>query len=117
MSMDGMDDGFVPDALQAQCLATWYSGDVSQREQILHATLGLAGEAGETTDLIKKHIYKPGRQVTPDEIRDELADVLYYVAVLSALCGFSFDEMAAHLRVKLAGGHGWQGNEKLAEED
>lgn len=110
------DEKFTPDALQAQCLATWYASGVSLREQVLHATLGLAGEAGETADLIKKWAYKPGRRGL-DEMKDELADVLYYVAVLSALCGFSFDEMAAHLRVKLAGGHGWQGNEKLAEED
>jgi len=114
--MNGMDDGFVPDALQAQCLATWYSGDGSPREQILHATLGLAGEAGETADLIKKWAYKPGRIVGPDEVKDELADVLYYVAVLSALWGFTFEEMAAHLAQKLADGHGWQGNEKLVQE-
>lgn len=105
--------GFVPDALQAQCLRTWYAADVPVREQILHATLGLAGEAGETADLIKKWAYKPGRGVSQADVLDELGDVLYYVAVLSALWGFTFDEMAAHLRDKLADGHGWQGNEKL----
>lgn len=108
--------GFEPDALQAQCLRTWNAADVPVREQILHATLGLVGEAGETADLLKKWAFKPGRVVGQAEVLDELSDVLYYVAVLSTLWGFTFDDMAAHLREKLADGHGWQGNEKLIEE-
>lgn len=108
-----VDETYEPDALQRQMLATWYHPDVSLREQRLHATLGLAGEAGETADLIKKWCYKPGRAVTRADVLDELGDVLYYVAVLAHLWEFTIDDMAAHLAGKLADGHGWLGNDKL----
>lgn len=106
---------YSPDAIQQQALSTWYSGDVPLREQRIHALLGLAGETGELVDVLKKHFYKPGYEATQEMIKDELSDVLYYVAVLSYLWGFSFEEMAAHLAVKLADGHGWDGSgDKIA---
>ena len=104
-----MDDNqYAPDNIQRQALKTWYSDGSSLREQRIHALLGLAGETGELVDLMKKHFYKPGRETTQDKVKDELSDVLYYVAVLSHLWGFTFEDMTAHLAVKLAGGHGWR---------
>jgi NTP pyrophosphatase (non-canonical NTP hydrolase) len=99
--------GYMPDALQRQCLATWRSASSSDLEEVLHATLGLVGEAGETADLIKKWAFKPGSDIGRADVMDELADVLYYVAVLAHLWEFTIDDMAAHLREKLADGHGW----------
>jgi NTP pyrophosphatase (non-canonical NTP hydrolase) len=104
------DDNYAPDALQRQALRTWHNHEVPLREQRLHALLGLAGETGELVDLLKKHFYKPGYEATPEIVKDELSDVLYYVAVLSHLWGFTFDDMGAHLAAKLAGGHGWDGS-------
>lgn len=103
---------YEPDALQRQCLATWRSASSSDLEEVLHATLGLVGEAGETADLIKKWAFKkgafkPGSDINRAAVLDELADVLYYVAVLAHLWEFTIDDMAAHLREKLADGHGW----------
>lgn len=101
---------YTPDALQQQALRTWHNTTVPLREQRLHALLGLAGETGELVDLLKKHFYKPGHEATRAVVLDELADVLYYVAILSHLWDFSFDDMAAHLAVKLADSHGWDGS-------
>jgi NTP pyrophosphatase (non-canonical NTP hydrolase) len=98
---------YTPDAHQRQCLATWGSADQPLREQRIHALLGLVGEAGETADLLKKHFYKPGREATPEQVRDELADVAYYLAVNAHLWGWTLDDLFAHLAGKLAGGHGW----------
>jgi NTP pyrophosphatase (non-canonical NTP hydrolase) len=103
-------DPYTPDVIQRQALSTWHGDDVPLREQRLHALLGLAGETGELVDMLKKHFYKPGHEAAPDRVKDELSDVLYYVAILSHLWGFSFEDMAAHLAVKLAGGHGWSGS-------
>jgi NTP pyrophosphatase (non-canonical NTP hydrolase) len=103
-------DHYAPDAIQRQALRTWHNNEVPLREQRLHALLGLAGETGELVDVLKKHFYKPGYEAAPETVKDELSDVLYYVAVLSHLWGFTFDDMAAHLAVKLAGGHGWDGS-------
>ena len=41
--------------------------------------------------------------------------MLYYVAVLSHLWDFTFEDMTTHLAVKLADSHGWDGSgEKVA---
>ncbi len=100
-----------PDTIQQQALKTWFHDGASLREQRIHALLGLAGETGELVDMLKKHFYKPGHETTQDMVKDELADVLYYVAVVSHLWGFSFDDMTAHLAVKLGDGHGWDGGD------
>lgn len=108
---------YAPDALQRQVLRTWHNAAVPLREQRVHALLGLAGETGELVDLLKKHFYKPGHEATREVVMDELADVLYYTAVLSHLWGFTFEDMAAHLVVKLADSHGWNGSgEKIAAQ-
>ena len=99
----------VPDDWQRQCLATWGSAGDSLREQRIHALLGLVGETGEVADLLKKHFFKPGREADRAAVLDELADVAYYVAVNAHLWGISFEDLFAHLAVKLADGHGWKG--------
>ena len=108
-------NNYSPDAIQRQALLTWYGDDTSIREQQIHASLGLAGETGELIDMLKKHFYKPGREASQEQVKDELSDVLYYVAILSNLWGFSIDDMVSHLAIKLADGHGWDGSsEKIA---
>ena len=97
----------LPDGYQSQCLATWAGKGEPVREQHIHAALGLLGEAGEFADRLKKHLYKPGRLSTPEEMADELADVAYYLAINAHLWGWTLDDLFAHLAVKLAGGHGW----------
>ena len=107
---------YYPDRIQLQALRTWHDDSVPVREQRLHAALGLAGETGELIDLLKKHFYKPDYEADGDKVKDELSDVLYYLAVIAHLGGFTIDDMAIHLRAKLADGHGWNGSgEKIAE--
>lgn len=55
--------------------------------------LGLAGEAGEVADLVKKE-FGHGHPVDLDKILKELGDVLYYVAVEAAEYGFFLSEVA-----------------------
>ncbi len=115
--MKESEGAYAPDALQRQALRTWHNATVPLREQRVHALLGLAGETGELVDLLKKHFYKPGHEATRAVVMDELADVLYYTAVLSHLWGFTFEDMAVHLAVKLADSHGWDGSgEKIAAQ-
>lgn len=97
----------APDGFQTQCLRTWRAEGQTHQQQVMHAAFGLGGETGELLDLLKKHFFKPGRSATADAVMDELADVLYYAAVLAHLWGFTFGEMEAHLGRKLADGHGW----------
>lgn len=67
--------------------------------------LGLAGEAGETCDKIKK-VYRDKSGVFKAEEREEIAkelgDVLWYVTRLGACLGFGLDEIADMNVKKLA---------------
>ncbi len=97
-----------PDEIQALFLKTW--ADVSEpfQRQLTHLMLGISGETGELADMIKKHLYKPGRTATPEEVMDELSDVFYYVALMAWLWGYTIEDLILHLGVKLADGHGWK---------
>lgn len=55
--------------------------------------LGIAGEAGEVADLVKKHIGH-GHALDADKVKKELGDVLWYVAVLSERIGCTLEDVA-----------------------
>ena len=53
------------------------------RDRLNMGALGLAGEAGEVVELVKKHLYH-GADLNVEKLQDELGDVLFYLALL---CG------------------------------
>lgn len=55
--------------------------------------LGVAGEAGEVADLVKKHVGH-GHALDADKVKKELGDVLWYVAVLAHRAGFTLETVA-----------------------
>lgn len=63
----------------------------------IYPTLGLAGEAGEVAEKIKK-VLRDGNGVVSDEkreeIKKELGDVLWYLANLSTELKISLDDVA-----------------------
>lgn len=70
----------------------------------VYPTLGLAGEAGEVAEKIKKVIRDKGGQVNDEtraEIKKELGDVLWYTAQLSTELGISLEDVAASNLKKL----------------
>ena len=54
--------------------------DLSDKEQLTNAVLGLTGEAGEVADIVKKGFFQ-GHTIDRDELINELGDVLWYVAL------------------------------------
>lgn len=57
--------------------------------------LGIAGEAGEVADTIKKELgHGHGRDLTREKVARELGDVMWYVAVLANEYGYSLSEIA-----------------------
>lgn len=70
-----------------------------------YAGLGLAGEAGEVANRIKKIQRDDGGVITDKkraEIKKELGDVLWYVACVASEIGLDLDEVAKANIDKLA---------------
>ena len=66
-------------------------GDGERR--LMVAALGLAGEAGEFANLVKK-LTAHGHQVSADELADELGDIMWYVAEAASACGLDLGAIA-----------------------
>lgn len=71
-------------------------------EPVSHCALGLAGEAGEVCDLIKKSQYEGGEPVNVTRLMDECGDVLWYLTRIVAEYGFDLEEVASLNIEKLA---------------
>lgn len=73
---------------------------------LMYPALGLAGEAGEVANRVKKIFRDTDGKVdeeTRTVIADEVGDVLWYCAALASELGLSLDEIATHNLDKLAG--------------
>jgi len=57
----------------------------------LHAALGVVGEAGELSEMVKKHVYY-GKPISKVDIIKEAGDVLFYLNVMLDSIGASFSE-------------------------
>lgn len=55
-------------------------GDAARR--LANFGMGLAGEAGEVCDALKKHLYH-GHALSREALTEELGDVLWYVVALA----------------------------------
>ncbi len=59
---------------------------------LLHASLGMSGEAGEFLDAVKKKfIYN--KEFDTVNAKEELGDILWYVALAMRALGVSFEEI------------------------
>lgn len=73
----------------------------------MNAFVGLASEAGETLDIIKKkqfHTEKPSEEFR-EKLLYELGDIIYYWLKAVELCGFTHTEVIEGNREKLASRH------------
>ena len=75
-----------------QHLAARTIGTRTHTDQLSNMALGLAGEAGETADMLKKHLFH-GKPLDADEVIKELGDVLWYVAGMATAIGVSLGEV------------------------
>ena len=77
-------------------------------ENLEYPTLGLAGEAGEVANIVKKIQRDHGGEIT-DEVRgklqDELGDVLWYISACADELGLTLEEIAEFNVEKLAKRH------------
>ncbi len=84
--------------------------------KIIYPALGLAGEAGEVANQVKKIIRDDRGQLTDDrkkKIIDELGDVLWYCAAVASDLGINLDEVVIANLKKLSD----RGNKNLIRGD
>lgn len=67
---------------------------------VLYAAMGMCGEAGEVSELIKKYAYH-GHTIDTEHLARELGDVLWYVSYMAHLFGYSLGEIMAMNQEKL----------------
>ena len=81
---------------------TWNNANrcENDREHLSNAAMGLAGEAGEVLDCVKKTLYHKPKDYN-DDVLLELGDVMYYWLKVKELYGFSLDQILEANRNKL----------------
>lgn len=93
---------------------------LSPRELALKSGLGLAGEAGETVELVKKWAFHD-RPLDRAKLTKELGDVLWYLTALARTQGITLEEVASENVAKLearypTGAYSHEANHARADE-
>lgn len=71
-----------------------------KKDLITNGVLGLAGESGECCDIVKKFKYQ-GHDLDKNHLKDELGDVLWYLAETASGLGITLEEVALYNLDKL----------------
>ena len=68
---------------------------------VIYAAIGMCGEAGEASELIKKYAFH-GHAIDTKHLARELGDVLWYVSYIAHLFGYPLGKIMAMNQEKLA---------------
>lgn len=68
---------------------------------VIYAAIGMCGEAGEASELIKKYAFH-GHTIDTEHLARELGDVLWYVSYIAHLFGYPLGKIMAMNQEKLA---------------
>lgn len=72
----------------------------TQRIRLLHGAMGLCTEAGEIQDLLKRTFFY-GKTFDPINLREELGDMLWYVALICNAMDWSLEQIMQQNLAKL----------------
>lgn len=82
---------------------------------VTHSVYGLAGEIGEYADCIKKwQIY--GKELDRSNAREEIGDILWFIALAANAFGWNLDEIAQENINKLARRYPEKYTDELAQK-
>lgn len=77
------------------------TSEAGRKNLVLNGVLGLAGESGECADIVKKHMFQ-GHELNAEKLKDELGDVLWYIACTASGLGITLEEVALYNVEKLS---------------
>ena len=66
--------------------------NMTRKEYLIEGCLGLAGEAGEVCDYVKKHIYQ-GHELDYNHVAEETSDCLWYAALIATAIGWDLNDI------------------------
>lgn len=75
---------------QRACMRTANGMDYQHYDRLVNGVLGLNGEAGEVTDLVKKFLFQ-GHDLDKERIEEETGDCLWYCALIADAIGSDLD--------------------------
>ncbi len=78
-----------------------FASEAGRKDPILNGVLGLSGESGECADIVKKSLFQ-GHDLNKEKLKDELGDVLWYVALTAKGLGLTLEEIAQYNIEKLS---------------
>ncbi len=67
--------------------------EAGRKDMVTNGVLGLAGECGECCDIVKKYKFQ-GHDLDKEHLKDELGDVLWYIAETASGLGISLEDVA-----------------------
>ena len=69
--------------------------------ELIHAAIGIAGEAGELLDAVRKHVFE-GQPLDRENVIEELGDLCFYLEAAMQVIGVSRVEIDAYNMTKLS---------------
>lgn len=88
----GLPNTVTEDGYRAHTRRLFKRSTATDEYNLNHAALGIAGEAGEVVDLVKKHVIY-GKPLDRAKLIEELGDLLFYLDALVDDIGSSWDEI------------------------
>lgn len=69
-------------------------------QRLLHAALGMASESGEFVDILKRNLFY-GEPIDRTHLKEELGDLMWYIAIASSALGSSLEDVMGMNAAKL----------------
>jgi NTP pyrophosphatase (non-canonical NTP hydrolase) len=85
---------------QYQLAAERTAKQIPKEQRYVNFAMGLAGEAGEVVDYLKKVCFH-GHSFDTNKLAEELGDLMWYIATVATTAGLSLDIVAAQNIEKL----------------
>ena len=71
---------------------TTLNRELSQKDILINAVMGLCGESGEATDIVKKHLFQ-GHDLDREKLAKELGDIAWYLAEAATALDMNLEDI------------------------
>jgi len=103
---------YIKNAIRTESPQCLFSSMLTPMTRLLHGAMGICTEAGELLDVLKKCLFY-NRKIDHDNVKEELGDVFWYLAIICNQEGWTFEEIMEENIKKLKARY----PEKLSEKD